>query len=246
MFLHGKKAVITGGSRGIGKEIVLAFLEEGASVYNIDIMDGEQGQFDAAAKKGGGTVVFKMSDVSNEPEITECIKQIIEESGGVDILVNNAGITRDGLIFRMQTEDWEKVIRINLTSAFLISRALSMHMSKRRAGSIINMASVVGIGGNAGQANYSASKAGLIGLTKSLAKELAARNVRVNAIAPGFIETEMTAKLSQEVIQSYLNNIPLKRMGNPREVAQTALFLASDMSSYITGQVIRIDGGLAI
>jgi len=246
MLLKDKKAIVTGGSRGIGKEIILGFLEQGASVYNIDIMDGEPGQFDEYTKKYGGTVTFKKSDVSNEAEISDCIKNIIEESGGIDILVNNAGITRDGLVFRMQAEDWDKVIRINLSSAFYISKALSMHMSKRRSGSIINMSSVVGIGGNAGQVNYSASKAGLIGLTKSLSKELGARGVRVNAIAPGFIETEMTAKLTQEVKDLYLANIPFKRMGTPREVAQLAVFLASDMSSYITGQVVRIDGGLAI
>jgi 3-oxoacyl-[acyl-carrier protein] reductase len=246
MLLQNKKAVVTGGSRGIGKEIILALLAEGASVWNIDIMDGEPGQFDEAAKKGGGSVVFKKSDVSNDEVITATMKEIITETDGIDVLVNNAGITRDGLVFRMQTEDWEKVIRINLTSVFLICRAVAMHMSKRRTGSIINMSSVVGIGGNAGQVNYSASKAGLIGFTKSLSKELASRGVRVNAIAPGFIETEMTAKLSQDVVQLYLNNIPMKRMGTPKEVAQLAVFLASDMSSYITGQAIRIDGGLAI
>jgi 3-oxoacyl-[acyl-carrier protein] reductase len=246
MLLQNKKAVVTGGSRGIGKDIILALLAEGASVWNIDIMDGEPGQFDEAAKKGGGSVVFKKSDVSNDELITATMKEIITETDGIDVLVNNAGITRDGLVFRMQSEDWEKVIRINLTSVFFICRAVAMHMSKRRTGSIINMSSVVGIGGNAGQINYSASKAGLIGLTKSLAKELASRCVRVNAIAPGFIETEMTAKLSQDVVQLYLNNIPMKRMGTPKEVAQLAVFLASEMSSYITGQVIRIDGGLAI
>jgi 3-oxoacyl-[acyl-carrier protein] reductase len=246
MLLKGKKSVVTGGSRGIGREIILAHLREGASVWNIDIMEGEPGQFDEAAKTGGGSVVFKKSDVSNETEITNTMNEIIKESEGIDVLVNNAGITRDALVFRMQSEDWDNVIRINLTSVFLICRAVAMHMSKRRTGSIINMSSVVGIAGNPGQTNYSASKAGLIGLTKSLAKELAPRSVRVNAIAPGFIETEMTAKLSQDVVQLYLNNIPMKRMGTPEEVAQLAVFLASDMSSYITGQVIRIDGGLAI
>jgi 3-oxoacyl-[acyl-carrier protein] reductase len=247
MLLQGKKAVVTGGSRGIGKEIIFAFLEQGASIYNIDIMDGEPGQFDEASKKFGGSVVFRKCDVSNDTEISECMKTIIkEESEGIDVLVNNAGITRDGLIFRMPTEDWDKVIRINLTSAFLVCKAASMHMSKRRKGSIINMSSVVGVGGNAGQINYSASKAGLIGLTKSLAKEIGSRGVRVNAIAPGFIQTEMTAKLPQNVIDMYMKNIPMNRLGTPAEVAQLAVFLASDMSNYITGQVIRIDGGLAI
>jgi len=247
MLLKEKKAIITGGSRGIGKQIAITFLKEGASVFVIDIIKSDDWQeIENYAKENSVQVFFKQSDVSNEKEISDCIKEILTESEGIDILVNNAGITRDGLIFRMETEDWEKVIRINLTSAFFISRIIARHMIKRRAGSIINMASVVGIGGNAGQTNYSASKAGLIGLCKSLAKEVGSRGVRVNAIAPGFIDTEMTGRLDKKIIDTYINLIPLGRIGDPMEVAGAALFLASDLSSYITGQVIRVDGGIAI
>ncbi|MBN1698113.1 MAG: 3-oxoacyl-[acyl-carrier-protein] reductase [Spirochaetales bacterium] len=248
MLLKNKKAIVTGGARGIGKEIVTAFLNQGASVYIIDLVQGEDmNRLEETAARNDTTVFFKKSDVSDETAISACIEEIIDQSKGIDILVNNAGITRDGLIFRMETEAWEKVIKINLTSVFLISRIIARHMVKRKTGSIINMASVVGIGGNPGQTNYAASKAGLIGLTKALYKEVASRGVRVNAIAPGFIKTEMTAALDEKVIDSYLNHyIPFKRMGEPTEVASVAVFLASDMSSYITGQVIRVDGGIII
>lgn len=247
MLLKGKKAIITGGARGIGKEIVLCYLKEGASVYIIDLLESDfMKEFEEAAKANGGYVIFKQSDVSDEEKISACINEILKDSDGIDILVNNAGITRDGLLFKMSSEDWEKVIKINLTSAFYISKIVARHMRKRKTGSIINMASVVGITGNIGQANYSASKAGLIGLTKSTAKEVASKGVRVNAIAPGFIQTEMTEKLGEKVIETYVNLIPLKRMGDPKEIASVALFLASDLASYITGQVIRVDGGMAI
>jgi 3-oxoacyl-[acyl-carrier protein] reductase len=247
MLLKGRKAIVTGGARGIGKEIVLTYLNEGASVYIVDIAESEyMNEYKEAAQSAGGEVFFKQSDVSDEEKITACIKEILTESGGIDILVNNAGITRDGLLFKMSSENWKKVIDINLTSAFYISKLLAFHMRKRKTGSIINMASVVGIGGNIGQANYAASKAGLIGLTKSIAKEVASKGVRANAIAPGFIQTEMTEKIGEKAIEAYLNAIPLKRMGDPKEIASVALFLASDLSSYITGQVIRVDGGLAI
>ena len=247
MLLKDKKAIVTGGARGIGKEIVLTYLNQGASVYIIDLIESEFiNDFKEAAKSNGVQVFFKQSDVSDEEKISTCIKDIIDESGGIDILVNNAGIARDGLLFKMTSQDWEKVIKINLTSAFYISKILTFHMRKRKTGSIINMASVVGISGNVGQANYAASKAGLIGFTKSIAKEVASKGVRVNAIAPGFIQTDMTAKLGEKIVESYLKVIPLKRMGNPQEVASVALFLASDLASYVTGQVIRVDGGLAI
>ena len=247
MLLNGKKAIVTGGARGIGKEIVLVYLKEGASVYIIDIAESTFiDEFQSTAKSSGVEVFFKQSDVSDEEKISACIKEILTESGGIDILVNNAGITRDGLLFKMSSEDWEKVIKINLTSAFYISKIMGYHMRRRKTGSIINMSSVVGIAGNLGQANYSASKAGLIGLTKSMSKEVASKGVRVNAIAPGFIQTEMTTKLGESVIESYLKLIPLKRMGDPKEIATVALFLASDLASYVTGQVIRVDGGLAI
>jgi 3-oxoacyl-[acyl-carrier protein] reductase len=249
MLLKGKKTIITGGARGIGKEIVMLFLKEGASVWYMDIMEGESLALytqTAAAAGAGGVVVFKKTDVSNETEVNTVVKEIIAESGGVDVLVNNAGITRDGLAMRMPLENWEKVITINLTSAFLVSKHIVADMMKHRSGSIINMSSIVGVGGNPGQTNYSASKAGLIGFTKSLAKEVATRNVRVNAVAPGYIVTDMTEKLSAEARQAMLGQVPMGRGGTPEEVAKAVLFLASDLSSYITGRVIQVDGGMAI
>ena len=247
MLLEGKKAIVTGGARGIGKEIVLDFLKEGAEVYYIDLAEGEfVSEMKEAAQAGGSTFTWKKGDVSQEEEITQVIEDILKESGGIDILINNAGITRDGLIFRMSSENWEKVLRINLTSAFYISRIVARSMARRRTGSIINMASVVGIGGNAGQANYSASKAGLIGLTKSVAKEVASRGVRVNAVAPGYIESDMTRALPEQAKEAMLSQIPLARAGQPRDVALAVTFLASDRSAYITGQVLRVDGGMVI
>ncbi len=247
MLLEGKKAIVTGGARGIGKEIVLDFLRSGAEVYYIDLAEGEfVSEMKEAARAGGSTFAWKKGDVSQEEEITQVVEDILKESGGIDILVNNAGITRDGLIFRMSSENWEKVLRINLTSAFYISRIVARSMAKRRMGSIINMASVVGIGGNAGQANYSASKAGLIGLTKSVAKEVASRGVRVNAVAPGYIESDMTRDLPEQAKEAMLSQIPLGRAGQPGDVAMAVTFLASDRSNYITGQVLRVDGGMVI
>ena len=247
MLLKGKKAIVTGGARGIGKEIVLDFLKEGAEVFYIDLDEGEfVSEMKEAAQSGSSTFTWKKGDVSQEEEITQVIENILKESGGIDILVNNAGITRDGLIFRMPSENWEKVLRINLTSAFYISKIVARSMAKRRMGSIINMASVVGIGGNAGQVNYSASKAGLIGLSKSVAKEVGSRGVRVNAVAPGYIESEMTRVLPEQAKEAMLSQIPLARAGQPRDVALAVTFLASDSSAYITGQVLRIDGGMVI
>ena len=247
MLLEGKKAIVTGGSRGIGLEIVKKFLSEGASVYFMDLIESEaMGDFQALAKETGASVTFKKTDVSSEEEVTRVVKEILEDSGGIDVLVNNAGITRDGLIFRMPVENWEMVLKINLTSAFLLSKHLAMAMMKRKTGSIVNMASVVGIGGNPGQTNYSASKAGLIGFTKSLAKEVATRGVRVNAVAPGYIDTEMTQKLNDQAREAMLSQVPMGRPGTPEEVAKVVLFLASDLASYITGRVIQIDGGMAI
>jgi 3-oxoacyl-[acyl-carrier protein] reductase len=247
MLLEGKKAIVTGGSRGIGMEIVKKFLSEGASVYFMDLVESEaMDDFQALAGETGASVTFKKTDVSSEEEVTGVVKEILEDSGGIDVLVNNAGITRDGLIFRMPVENWEMVLKINLTSAFLLSKHLAMAMMKRKTGSIVNMASVVGIGGNPGQTNYSASKAGLIGFTKSLAKEVAARGVRVNAVAPGYIDTEMTKKLNEQAREAMLSQVPMGRPGTPEEVAKVVLFLASDLASYITGRVIQIDGGMAI
>ncbi|MBN1524117.1 MAG: 3-oxoacyl-[acyl-carrier-protein] reductase [Spirochaetales bacterium] len=247
MLLEGKKALVTGGARGIGKEIVTLFLKEGATVYYFDLAEGDAvSEMQSLAKANGGAVFFKKVDVSNEEEVNTVVKEVIAESNGLDVLVNNAGITRDGLVFRMSLENWEKVISINLTSAFLVSKHIAMDMMRRRTGSIINMASVVGVGGNAGQTNYSASKAGLIGFTKSLAKEVGSRGVRVNAVAPGYIVTDMTEKLSDEAKKAMLGQVPMNRGGTPEEVAKVTLFLASELSSYITGRVIQVDGGMMI
>jgi 3-oxoacyl-[acyl-carrier protein] reductase len=247
MLLQGKKAIVTGGARGIGKEIVLDFLREGATVYFVDLNPSEfLGQMEEQAKEGGGGVFFRQANVADEKQIVPALEQIIQDSGGIDVLVNNAGITRDGLIFRMSLENWEKVLSINLTSAFLISQVVARHMIRQRGGSIINMASVVGVGGNAGQANYAASKAGLIGLTRSLAKEAGSRGVRVNAVAPGYIDTEMTRALPEAARQAFLAQVAMNRPGTPQEVARVVTFLASDMASYISGAVLRIDGCMAI
>lgn len=247
MLLEGKKAIVTGGSRGIGKEIVTTFLKEGASVYFIDLMPSDfMAEYEDLASKSGVKVVYKEASVADEDQVDATIKAILEESGGIDILVNNAGITRDGLIFRMSSQNWNDVISVNLTSAFLVSKALARSMIQRRTGSIVNVSSIVGVHGNAGQVNYSSSKAGLIGLTKSLAQEVAGRNVRVNAVAPGFIKTAMTDKLSDEQKQNLQTRIPMVRMGEPAEVAKVILFLACDLASYVTGQVILIDGGMGM
>jgi len=246
MLLEGKKALVTGGARGIGKEIIMKFLAEGASIHYCDLEEGpHKAEMDGAAQKGA-TVTFHKANITSEEEVKALIKSITED-GKLDILVNNAGITRDGMVFRMSLDQWESVLKVNLTGSFLVAREVSAFMAmKQKSGAIINMASVVGQMGNAGQTNYSASKAGLIGFTKSLAKETAKRNVRVNAVAPGFIETAMTDKLTDEVKAEYAKAIPLGRMGFPEDIANTVLYLASDLSSYITGQVIRVDGGLVM
>jgi 3-oxoacyl-[acyl-carrier protein] reductase len=246
MLLEGKKALVTGGAQGIGKEIVMKFLAEGASVHYCDLAEGPfKAEMDAAAR-GDARVTFHKANITDENEVKALIKEITGD-GKLDILVNNAGITRDGMVFRMSLDQWESVLKVNLTGAFLVAREVSAFMAmKQKSGSIINMASVVGQMGNAGQTNYSASKAGLIGFTKSLAKETAKRNVRVNAVAPGFIETAMTDKLTDDVKSDYARAIPLGRMGSPEDIANTVLYLASDLSSYITGQVIRVDGGLVM
>ncbi len=247
MLLGGKKAIVTGGSRGIGKEIVMHFLREGAQVTFIDMNASESmGEMEEAARASGAGVAFKKADVSKAEEIQPVIEGIVTEMGGVDVLVNNAGITRDGLIFRMSVENWERVLTINLTSAFLICQVVARHMIKQRSGSIINMASVVGLGGNAAQANYSASKAGLIGLTRSLAKEVGGRGVRVNAVAPGYIDTDMTRALPEQVRQAFLTQVALNRPGTPVDVANAVLFLASDLASYVSGDVLRVDGCMSI
>jgi len=247
MLLEGKKALVTGGSRGIGREIALAFLNEGASVWYIDLAEGEAlAEYEAIAKEHGQQAGFVEGNVSDEASVEKAISQVLEESGGLDVLVNNAGITRDNLLFRMSAQEWNDVINVNLTSAFYISKLVVRQMAKQRSGSVINIASIVGVIGNPGQANYSASKAGMIGLTKSMAREVAARNVRINAIAPGFIKTRMTEKLNEEQQDALKVQIPMGRIGEPEEVAKAVLFLASDLASYLTGQVVHVTGGLGM
>lgn len=245
MLLEGKKALVTGSSRGIGKAIVMKYLSEGASVWGICTKPSQsKSELEELAKANGVTFTEMYADASNAENWTATIKAALEASGGFDVLVNNAGITKDGLSFRMKQEDWNSVLNINLTSAFLACQIVSNDMIRKRAGSIINMSSIVGVHGQGGQTNYSASKAGLIGLSKSLAKEVGSRGVRVNAIAPGFIETDMTAVLPENVKAGMLETVPLKRAGLPEDIANTALFLASDLSTYVSGQVIGVDGGM--
>lgn len=243
--LEGKVAVVTGAARGIGKAIALKFASEGANVAFTDLSIDENAfstekELTALGVKAKGYA----SNAANFEEAHAVINEIVKDFGRIDILVNNAGITRDGLIMRMTEQQWDMVINVNLKSAFNFIHAVTPVMMKQKGGSIINMASVVGVSGNAGQANYSASKAGMIGLAKSTAKELGSRGVRANAIAPGFIITEMTAVLSDEVKAEWAKQIPLRRGGTPEDVANVATFLASDLSSYVTGQVINCCGGM--
>ena len=245
MLLEKKKALVTGSSRGIGRGIAERFMEEGAEVWGLcSRPSATKEELEKFAAEHGTAFHEINADVGNAEELTAVIKSALEASGGFDVLANKAGITRDGLSFRMKKEDWDDVLRINLTSAFLISQIVSSDMIRKRAGSIINMTSIVGLHGQGGQVNYAASKAGLIGLTKSLAKECGSRGVRVNAIAPGFIETDMTAVLKEDLKQSMIDGVPLKRAGKPLDIANAALFLASDMSTYITAQVLGVEGGL--
>lgn len=244
MNLENKTSLITGGARGIGKSIALKLANLGSDIVLVDIEDSEETKAEIEAL--GRRALSLKADVSSMDDTKEVVKKALEEFGNVDILVNNAGITRDNLLMRMSEEDWDSVIDINLKGSFNMSKSLIRSMIKNKNCSIINMASVVGVAGNAGQCNYAASKAGLIGFTKSLAKEVAKKNVRVNAVAPGFIESDMTDKLSDKVIDGYLSNIPLGKLGTIEDVANTVAFLASDMSKYITGQVIVVDGGLFI
>ena len=245
--LSGKNCIVTGGSKGIGRAIVELFAREGAKVYYFSRSEADDpAALAAAAAEGGGSVKWLAVDVADEAKVNEAVEAVIAEAGAVDALVNNAGITRDGLVFRMSLEDWDAVLRTNLTSAFLVSRAVARHMIKRRAGSIVNMSSVVGIIGNGGQTNYSASKAGVIGFTKSLAREVGTRGVRVNAIAPGFIETAMTEKIPPEAKDKLKAGIPLGRTGKSEDVAAAALFLCSDLSSYVTGEILKVDGGMGM
>ena len=245
MLLENKKALVTGTSRGIGKEIARTFIENGCSVWGFCTKQSEaKEELEALAKEHNVSFHEIHVDCKDSGALAEAVKNVLEESGGLDVLVNNAGITKDGLSFRMKLEDWEDVLKINLTGAFIASQIVSQDMIKKRSGSIINMSSIVGVRGQGGQVNYSASKAGLIGYTKSLAKETGSRGVRVNAIAPGYIETDMTAAINEEARKVWIEGIPLKRAGNVKDIADAALFLASDMSTYITGQVLGVDGGM--
>ena len=237
--------LVTGASRGIGKAIVEAYLKNGCEVWGLcSKPSANKDALESLAKENGVAFHEIYADVGNAEQVTSVVKAALAEAGGFDVLVNNAGITRDGLSFRMKKEDWDDVIRINLTSAFLICQVISNDMIRKRAGSIINMSSIVGIHGNGGQVNYAASKGGLIAYSKSLAAEVGSRGVRVNAIAPGFIETDMTSVLKDEVKAAMAEKIPLKRPGKPEDIANAALFLGSDLSTYITGQVIGVDGGM--
>lgn len=247
MTLKDKVAIVTGGSRGIGRSICLALAKEGANIVTCysNGADGANETVKLCEEYGVKAMAIK-ADVANAEDVTNLIDQAKTEFGKIDILVNNAGITRDNLMMKMSEEDFDSVIDTNLKGAFLFIKGVSRLMLKQRAGRIINISSVVGVRGNAGQVNYSASKAGLIGMTKSAAKELASRGITVNAIAPGFIETEMTSKLPEDVVKGMLDTIPMKCTGNGDDVANAVAFLASDNARYITGQVICVDGGMAM
>jgi 3-oxoacyl-[acyl-carrier protein] reductase len=242
MRLQDKKALVTGASRGIGKAIAGRFIAEGAEVWGIGTKEPEG--LAERISEAKGKLHWICADLGDLAQVEELVENLIKDTGGFDVLVNNAGITRDNLSFRMNLSDFQKVLDVNLSSPFIIARTVGRAMIRQRRGSIINMASVVGIHGNGGQANYAAAKAGVIGFTKSLAQESAPRGVRVNAIAPGFIATDMTSAMTEDAKEKTLALIPLKRMGTPDDIAAAALFLASDESAYITGQVITVDGGM--
>ena len=245
MLLEGKIAIITGASRGIGKSIARTFIAQGAKVAFTYRSSKEQAlELEKELTSGGGVAKGFKSDASKMEDAENLVKEVLETFGTIDIVVNNAGITNDTLLMRMSEEQWDSVMNVNLKSCFNLTKSVLRTMLKARSGSIINISSVVGVQGNAGQTNYSASKAGILGFTKSVALELGSRNIRCNAIAPGFIETEMTAKLDPDTVQGWRDAIPLKRGGSPEDVANTCVFLASDMSSYITGQTLNVCGGM--
>ena len=241
--LSGRTALVTGAGRGIGREIALALAGAGAGVACVDIVEPLLQEVTAAI---GPSALAIRCDVRVPAEIEQAVAKCAERFGGLDILVNNAGITRDGLLLRMKEEDWAAVLDINLRAPFLFTKAASRHLMRSKAGRVINISSVAGIMGNPGQANYSSSKAGLIGLTKTAAREFASRSVCINAVAPGFINTEMASKVDPKVLEQQVQNIPLRRMGEAREIAAAVLFLASDLASYVTGQVLQVDGGMAM
>ncbi len=243
--LEGKTAIITGGSRGIGKGIALVFAQHGANVaftYRSSVESAIS--LEKELSNYGVKVKSYQSNAADHKESQDLVENVLTDFGSIDILVNNAGITKDNLLMRMGEEDFDKVIEVNLKSVFNMTKAVQRTMLKQRKGSIINMSSVVGVKGNAGQSNYAASKAGIIGFSKSVALELGSRNIRSNVIAPGFIETEMTAKLDEKTVDVWRNAIPLKRGGSPEDIANACVFLASDLSAYITGQTLNVDGGM--
>lgn len=249
-WLKGKVALITGGTAGIGKAIACLYAEQGADVVilgtNAERAQQALKEIEAAKADPAQKAAYFLLDVSKSQEVDEVVEKILKEWGKIDILVNNAGITKDNLLMKMSEADWDLVMDVNLKSVYNTCRALSRPMMKARSGTIINIASVIGLTGNAGQVNYAASKSGMIGFTKSLAKELASRGVRANCVAPGYIETQMTDGLPPAIKEAILAKIPLSRIGQPRDIAQAALFLASDHASYITGQVLTVDGGMVM
>ncbi|ASQ91549.1 3-oxoacyl-ACP reductase [Prosthecochloris sp. GSB1] len=243
---EGKTAVVTGAARGIGQAIAVDLATKGADIVICDLEKEWLEETRQAVKKSGRKVVCKELDVTSHDGAQSVFQEIAAECDAIDVLVNNAGITRDGLLMRMSETDWDAVLAVNLKGTFNCTKAVTRAMMKQRSGAIVNIASIIGITGNAGQANYGASKAGVIAFTKSVAKELASRNIRVNAVAPGFITSKMTDALSEDVRNNMLGAIPLKRFGNPEDVASTVSFLASDMAAYITGEVINISGGMVM
>ena len=247
MLLDGKCALVTGASRGIGRAVALKLASEGAKVaLNFAGNEAAANEVRQEIEAMGGQAILVKADVADEAAVQDMVQKTADAFGRIDILVNNAGITRDGLLARMKEEDWDAVLSTNLKGVFLTTKAVAKLMMKQRAGRIVNMASVVGVTGNAGQANYSAAKAGVIGFTKTIARELASRGVTVNAVAPGFIDTDMTSVLSDKAKEAALAGIPLGRMGTPEDVAAAVLFLASDQASYVTGQVLHVDGGMVM
>lgn len=243
--LEGKTAIITGGSRGIGKGIAEVFAKNGANVaFTYSSSEEAALELQNALEKEGVKAKAYKSDAANYQQAHDLAEEVVKEFGSIDILINNAGITKDNLLMRISEEDFDKVIEVNLKSVFNMTKAVQRTLLKQRSGSIINMSSVVGVKGNAGQTNYAASKAGILGFTKSVALELGSRNIRCNAIAPGFIETEMTGKLDETTVQGWRDAIPLKRGGTPEDIANACVYLASDLSAYVTGQVLNVDGGM--
>ena len=246
MKLKDRVAIVTGGARGIGREIALTLAREGASIAICDVNEEALSLAKAEIEAISRQCMVSVVDVGDYASCEEMVNKTLDKFGKIDILINNAGITRDSLLMRMKEEDWDAVLRVNLKGAFNFTKAVCRAMIKQRYGKVVNIASIIGIMGNAGQANYAASKAGLIGLTKSSAKELASRGINVNAIAPGFIKTSMTDKLTDEQKEGMLKLIPLNSLGSPSDVANLALFLVSDSASYITGEVIKVDGGMVM